>query len=90
MWFLILFYFISSKCWWVCGYLFRLEGIDEDALNEHAVADPEEVVRMVEMWVIFHNLPISTIFFVYKKELVEIAFCSFNGMSESINWHNGV
>lgn len=33
--------------------LFRLEGIDEEGLNEHAVDDPEEVVRMVEMWVIF-------------------------------------
>lgn len=29
--------------------LFRLEGIDEEGLNEHAVDDPEEVVRMVEM-----------------------------------------
>ncbi|KAG6431281.1 hypothetical protein SASPL_109359 [Salvia splendens] len=27
----------------------KLGGNDEDALNEHAVADPEEVVRMVEM-----------------------------------------
>lgn len=31
------------------GYFFRLDGIDEDALNEHAVDDPEEVVRMVNM-----------------------------------------
>lgn len=44
--------------------LFRLEGIAEEALiplNEHAVDDPEEVARMVEMSVLCSLLTFSFI-----------------------------
>lgn len=41
---------------------FRLEEV-EDALNEHAVDDPEEVASMVDTWVTLLFLNISLFFF---------------------------
>lgn len=49
--------------------LFRLDGIDEDMfVNEHAVDDPEEVAKMVEMWVSL-LFSVSTLRIVAVKEL---------------------
>lgn len=36
--------------------------LDEEALNEHAIDDPEEVARYVEMWGTFTYLKNSWIF----------------------------
>lgn len=43
---------------------FRLEEV-EDALNEHAVDDPEEVASMVDTWVtlLFLNISLFFLFF---------------------------
>lgn len=43
---------------------FRLEEV-EDALNEHAVDDPEEVASMVDTWVTLLFLNISLFFFIF-------------------------
>lgn len=39
---------------------------DEEGLNEHAVDDPEEVARMVEMWVLCFSLPLFIYLFIFK------------------------
>lgn len=47
---------------------FRLEEV-EDALNEHAVDDPEEVASMVDTWVTLLFLNISLFFFLSSLSL---------------------
>lgn len=47
---------------------FRLEEV-EDALNEHAVDDPEEVASMVDTWVTLLFLNISLFFLFFWSSL---------------------
>ena len=73
---MIIFIFFSIFCRLFIYFLYIFGSNGNGSLNEHAVADPEEVVSMVEMWVHFLSLSLYSFTFLLYFCVVHLDFHS--------------